>query len=77
MAHNLDITVTAEGVETKEQYAILRECACDLMQGYYFCRALSDEHLISFIGKSHHTHSQFCTQKGPMEKSGIIKSIYS
>ncbi len=41
MAHNLDIKVTAEGVETEEQYLILRECACDLMQGYYFCRALS------------------------------------
>ena len=36
MAHSLQISVVAEGVETDEQLAILRQSACDEMQGYLF-----------------------------------------
>jgi diguanylate cyclase (GGDEF)-like protein len=35
MAHGLDISVVAEGVETAEQYRFLEEAECDLAQGYY------------------------------------------
>ncbi len=34
LAHALDIEVTAEGVETNEQLAILTEMGCNLFQGY-------------------------------------------
>ncbi len=36
MAHNLDMNVIAEGVETEEQLAILRQQGCDQIQGYLF-----------------------------------------
>ncbi len=36
MAHALGLTVTAEGVETREQAAVLREMGCDMLQGYLF-----------------------------------------
>ena len=36
-----DLTVIAEGVETKEQYERLHHYRCDLVQGYYFDRPLS------------------------------------
>ena len=36
MAHSLRLKVVAEGVETAEQYAFLREQDCDEIQGYYF-----------------------------------------
>ena len=42
-----DLTVIAEGVETKEQYDRLRHYHCDLVQGYYFDRPLSLAALIS------------------------------
>ena len=40
LAHNLDMTVTAEGVETAEQYRQVAQLGCDLCQGYYFARPL-------------------------------------
>lgn len=36
MAHNLDMEVIAEGVETQAQYAFLKAHACPLFQGYLF-----------------------------------------
>lgn len=36
LAENLGIRMTAEGVETREQLAFLREIACDQLQGYLF-----------------------------------------
>ncbi len=38
LAHNLGMHVTAEGVETAGQLAILRALECDQMQGYLFGR---------------------------------------
>ncbi len=40
MGKTLSLTVVAEGVETREQEAFLREHACDEMQGYYFSRPI-------------------------------------
>ena len=40
MAHNLNFTVIAEGVETQAQVAFLRRHGCDLGQGYLFDRPL-------------------------------------
>jgi EAL domain-containing protein (putative c-di-GMP-specific phosphodiesterase class I) len=40
MAHALDITVTAEGVETPQQLQGLRRLACDRAQGFLFARPM-------------------------------------
>ena len=36
MAHDLEISTVAEGVETEEQFNYLRKLNCDYIQGYYF-----------------------------------------
>jgi len=40
LSRSLEMSVTAEGLETKEQLAQLRELQCERAQGYYFSRPL-------------------------------------
>jgi diguanylate cyclase (GGDEF)-like protein/PAS domain S-box-containing protein len=40
MAHGSSLSVTAEGVETKEQFIRLQQYGCDEMQGYWVARPL-------------------------------------
>jgi response regulator RpfG family c-di-GMP phosphodiesterase len=41
LGHNLQLDVTAEGVETGAQLAWLRRHRCEQIQGHYFCPAVS------------------------------------
>jgi EAL domain-containing protein (putative c-di-GMP-specific phosphodiesterase class I)/CheY-like chemotaxis protein len=41
LAHQLDLQVIAEGVETWEEYEIMADLGCDELQGYLFSRPLS------------------------------------
>lgn len=49
LGHALDLTVTAEGVETVEQLQILSELGCDAAQGYLFARPLPPSDLPGFV----------------------------
>lgn len=49
LAHNLHLTVVAEGVETELQWMLLRELGCDELQGYYFSRPLPPDALVQWI----------------------------
>ncbi len=40
LAHNLGLTVTAEGVETAQGFAILRAMNCDEAQGYFMAKPM-------------------------------------
>ncbi|WP_232318324.1 bifunctional diguanylate cyclase/phosphodiesterase [Salisediminibacterium beveridgei] len=47
MAESLEISTTAEGVETKEQQEALRELGCTHIQGFYYARPCSAVTVIS------------------------------
>ncbi|MGB7519562.1 MAG: EAL domain-containing protein, partial [Spirulinaceae cyanobacterium] len=49
MAHNLNLKVIAEGVETQEELDFLREHKCDEIQGYFFSRPVPAQELSSLI----------------------------
>ncbi len=42
LAHHLGMDAVAEGVETADQLALLREVGCQLVQGYLFAKPLDD-----------------------------------
>lgn len=49
IAHNLSLSVVAEGVEQEEQLAMLRKLRCDVIQGYYYSKPLSDSEFTQFL----------------------------
>lgn len=51
LAHNLNLKVVAEGVETAEQMSYLRLQGCDEMQGYYFSRPLPAEAFVQILAE--------------------------
>ena len=49
LAHTLSLNVTAEGIETEEQLAILRSLSCDYGQGYFFSRPLPEAKMVDYL----------------------------
>ena len=49
MAHELGMKLVAEGAETEEHVAFLKENGCDYIQGYYYSKPLPEEEFITFM----------------------------
>lgn len=52
LAHKLDLRVTAEGIETADQLAQLRQLNCEYGQGYFFSPPLDSEAAKALIRKN-------------------------
>ena len=52
LGHSLGMSVTAEGVETTEQLACLRQLGCDTYQGFLFSRPLPAEQFTQLVARS-------------------------
>ena len=48
LAASLDIKTIAEGVETREQYKILEQEGCDMIQGFHYSKPLSKSRMMAF-----------------------------
>lgn len=51
MAHDFDLEVVAEGIETAAHAEFLRVSGCDFGQGYYYSRPVSPSVLTSLLGQ--------------------------
>lgn len=51
---NFKMNILAEGVETKEQQALLASFGCDRFQGYFFAKPLPKDELIAFFDVNYH-----------------------
>lgn len=49
LAHRLHLTVIAEGVENEEQLKVLSRMNCELVQGYYFSKPITNKEFIKYI----------------------------
>ena len=49
IADYLHVPVVAEGVETEEQYLVLKAMGCDYVQGYYFSKPVPAEEFDKFL----------------------------
>ena len=47
----LNLTVVAEGVETRGQLDLLKDAGCKLVQGYYFSKPIPAEEFARLIEK--------------------------
>jgi diguanylate cyclase (GGDEF)-like protein/PAS domain S-box-containing protein len=54
MAHSLNLQVTAEGVETRQQWDFLSASGCDAMQGNYFCAPAPAETVTTMLLQQPH-----------------------
>jgi sensor c-di-GMP phosphodiesterase-like protein len=50
MGKSLQMRVVAEGVETREQLAFLREKSCPVGQGYFFSPPLAAAEFVDLLG---------------------------
>ena len=57
LAHNLNLTVCAEGVETHETLAFLRSVGCNQAQGYLFAKPMDQAGLTKFLGGASSTEA--------------------
>jgi diguanylate cyclase (GGDEF)-like protein len=49
LAHNLGLATVAEGVETTEILAVLRDMQCDMAQGFLISRPLAEQEFLDFL----------------------------
>lgn len=49
LGHKMNLTIVAEGVETKEQLTYLKQNGCDKIQGYFYSKPLPIQKLEEFI----------------------------
>lgn len=52
LAHTLRKGVVAEGVETKDQLALLAQWGCDIIQGHYFSEPMTATRFEEFLGSA-------------------------
>lgn len=76
LAHWLDLSVVAEGVETKEQLEHLKDLGCDYIQGYYLSRPLDpadfEKLLREQLLKKENRERNFRLAGEQKEKKGIL-----
>jgi EAL domain-containing protein (putative c-di-GMP-specific phosphodiesterase class I) len=51
LARTLELEVVAEGIETPEQLAMLRELGCEYGQGYFFSSAVDSAAIADWMDR--------------------------
>lgn len=49
LGKKMNMTTVAEGVETREDWDLVEQLGCDLVQGFYVAKPIPDEQLVPFV----------------------------
>jgi diguanylate cyclase (GGDEF)-like protein len=71
LAHNLQMTVVAEGVETYDQESRLREWGCEQLQGFLFCKAVSADNISRMLS----THKKTKLRQPPAAQISNLEAV--
>lgn len=52
LAHNMKMSVIAEGIEEEKQANLLKEIGCDKIQGYYYARPMPEADLLQYLAEN-------------------------
>ncbi|MEW9671518.1 EAL domain-containing protein [Ammoniphilus sp. 3BR4] len=63
LAHSLNMTVVAEGVETQEQLTVLRELNCEEIQGFLFSPPVAEKELESLLKQGSSVAASYTVKK--------------
>ena len=74
LARWLNLSVVAEGVETREQLERLREIGCDFVQGYFFARPMPDAEFEALLKEQSARRAQAISRR-PATDSGMQKLL--
>jgi diguanylate cyclase (GGDEF)-like protein len=69
MAHNMDLKVIAEAVETEDQLACLRRMKCDQMQGYLYSRPVQPSEIAEMLARQTANEHTDCA---PIQKNAAV-----
>lgn len=53
LAHNLGLSVVAEGVESAKCWKLLKELECDELQGYFIAKPMPSEEFVTWVNNWH------------------------
>lgn len=51
LGSNMNMSIIAEGVETREEAVLLKEMGCEYCQGFFFAKPMSEDDVIDFVAK--------------------------
>jgi len=75
MAHKLGCKVVAEGIETMNQYQLLKDAGCDSGQGYLFSKGLPAEEFEVLLAKEQSKHSTLLSTKNKQLEFDSMKQL--
>lgn len=52
MIHGMELNIVSEGIETQEQFDVMKELGINYIQGYYFSKPLPEAEYIEFLEKN-------------------------
>src|SRR5690606_23164816 len=72
LAHHLDLTVIAEGVETEGQYWFLKRNLCDQFQGFLFARPMPLSDLLPWLQQREIAQALPSAQSESGDRRGLV-----